>query len=719
MVTSLSASVRLSVTTALSNAVGRGSVSSPVLFEASNSFANGGGAGQASRVWSAKRTLAAGASEDLDLSGGLIDAFGATPAMVKIKGIIIVAAAGNSNDVVMGGAPSNAMAAMFGSATDTVKVRPGALFGLVTADAAGYAVDPDTGDLLRIANGGGGTPVTYTIFLVGVADGDVYTPPVAPVGSTFVWIDDGLGAAGGGVGPGLNNAPHQFEQMMSGRLQPVVMPILAMSGTTIKTTSGTNYAWIQPYAIDAAAKMTPDVWVIGGGANDNLLSQDPSGSWMQDWDSMVAYAYAQFQATSGKLFVVKATPASDKAGETTWRAPGWAHQAAVVAALTAADDRVFFVPLSGMLPTNSFSIDTPLYVHIDERGAWYEANAVKAAIDARVQTKTAQQIRDMIAAGTYPLMSGAQLDTDEALAGTGGTVTGPGITGTIATSKAISNTTGATGISVAQVSTTGGRTKTVVTLAGNSSSAGKIMVQDKSNLSLAATKGQYIRTGVIARASAGFHNFGMDWNGALYGLWGGTGNSLVNNALVGAGETHPLDALIFNNDLALWAGPANFTGKRSFALFWRTSTALSGTMEFERWFAYVVSERTRHAPAYLGELANANGDRLTTTQQRLRPTGTVSAATGGTVTIEPGVWTPRGLLDTDRPAKRVYKGNSGHTAVGSGTLLGTVTDPATWTLAVAGGAAAQNDLIYVEVDTSNGIGGTVTARSVLTITVTA
>ncbi len=132
-------------------------------------LADGTTAGQANRIFHDTRTLAASASEDLDLAGVLTDAFGAALTFARIKGLIVAAAAGNSNNVIVGGAASNQFVSWVGAGTHTVTVRPGAVLALMagSADATGYAVTAGTGDLLKIANSGGSTTVTYDIVVVG------------------------------------------------------------------------------------------------------------------------------------------------------------------------------------------------------------------------------------------------------------------------------------------------------------------------------------------------------------------------------------------------------------------------------------------------------------------------------------------------------------------------------------------------------------------------
>ena len=134
------------------------------------SLTNGTAAGQADRLWSDTRTLAASANEDLDLAGALLDAFGTAAVFARVKGLYIAAALGNTNNVVVGAAASNAWAT-FLNATGTMTIRPGGGVMLVagSADATGHLVTAGTGDLLRIANSGAGTSATYDIVVIGTS----------------------------------------------------------------------------------------------------------------------------------------------------------------------------------------------------------------------------------------------------------------------------------------------------------------------------------------------------------------------------------------------------------------------------------------------------------------------------------------------------------------------------------------------------------------------
>lgn len=167
LTSSLSVAASADLTSALDLTTG----SAPLTVRRVVSLTSGTGAGQADRVFSDRRTLAASASEDLDLAGVLTDAFGQTITFARIKGLIISAATSNTNNVVVGNATSNGFVSWVGAAAHTVTVRPGGTLALIAgqADATGYAVTAGTGDLLKVANSGGSTSVTYDVVLIGAS----------------------------------------------------------------------------------------------------------------------------------------------------------------------------------------------------------------------------------------------------------------------------------------------------------------------------------------------------------------------------------------------------------------------------------------------------------------------------------------------------------------------------------------------------------------------
>jgi len=166
--TTLAASIALALAGTFNGSPDVGAITYSFPFAPNFVFTDGAGANQANKIWSDIRTLAASANEDLDLNGAtLTDALGQALAFTKVKALIVVADVANTNQVVIGGAASNGFISPFGSATDKVKLDPGGMLVLVNPSAAGYGVTAATADLLRIANGGAGTSVNYTIFVIG------------------------------------------------------------------------------------------------------------------------------------------------------------------------------------------------------------------------------------------------------------------------------------------------------------------------------------------------------------------------------------------------------------------------------------------------------------------------------------------------------------------------------------------------------------------------
>lgn len=143
-----------------------GSPAMPFALAETMSFTAGSGNGQANIVFSDNRSIAASSNDDLDLSGVLSAVFGGTIAFTAIRAIIIRAAAGNTNNVVVGNATSNQFLGPLGAAAHTIAIRPGDEL-VMTARNAGWTVTAGTGDILRIANSGSGTPVVYDIIILG------------------------------------------------------------------------------------------------------------------------------------------------------------------------------------------------------------------------------------------------------------------------------------------------------------------------------------------------------------------------------------------------------------------------------------------------------------------------------------------------------------------------------------------------------------------------
>jgi hypothetical protein len=140
----------------------------PLSWAETFSLTDGSGTNEANRIFHDERTIAASSNDDIDLAGVLIDIFGATLTLARVKVMIVKSDIGNANTLAVGAAASNTWVGPFGGATHTTVVRPGGLHVSVAPDATGWPVTAGTGDQLRIANGGAGSSVTYKIGLIGV-----------------------------------------------------------------------------------------------------------------------------------------------------------------------------------------------------------------------------------------------------------------------------------------------------------------------------------------------------------------------------------------------------------------------------------------------------------------------------------------------------------------------------------------------------------------------
>lgn len=142
--------------------------SAPVDFAERVTLTSGTGANQADRVFSDTRTLAASATEDLDLAGSLTGALGGSVVFARMKALIVRAADGNTNNVNVIRPASNGVP-LFLAASDGIPVKPGGSFVWIAPDATGIAVTAATGDLITFTNSGSGTSVTYDVIIIGAS----------------------------------------------------------------------------------------------------------------------------------------------------------------------------------------------------------------------------------------------------------------------------------------------------------------------------------------------------------------------------------------------------------------------------------------------------------------------------------------------------------------------------------------------------------------------
>lgn len=174
MTTSLSTTVKLVLSWIHKNALDLGEVKDANSLVLEDTLADGIALDEADAIWHDRRTLAAGANDDLDLAGALADAFGKTLTFARIKAIAIqnrTATAGVNLEIGGGddGAGNNAFASWLGDASDKLQVGPEGGLLLWNPSLAAYAVTAGTGDILRIHNASGSDSAEYDIVLVGAS----------------------------------------------------------------------------------------------------------------------------------------------------------------------------------------------------------------------------------------------------------------------------------------------------------------------------------------------------------------------------------------------------------------------------------------------------------------------------------------------------------------------------------------------------------------------
>ena len=173
MATALSGAVKITCEPSLKKALDMSTVQDSVTTDGiiSWALAFGTAADQANDVWHDQRTLAQSATEELDVSGTLLNAFGDTFTPARIKAIFIKTSSGSTANLLVGGAAANAFSTMFSDASDVLVIRgAGGGVMLMAPDATGYVVTGATGDLLKMTHDGSTTEdMVYDIILIGAS----------------------------------------------------------------------------------------------------------------------------------------------------------------------------------------------------------------------------------------------------------------------------------------------------------------------------------------------------------------------------------------------------------------------------------------------------------------------------------------------------------------------------------------------------------------------
>jgi hypothetical protein len=126
--------------------------------------ANGTNALQMNALVSKTTTLAAGATNTINLAAA-VDGFGDSINFSTVRFIAVTASNGNDNAVYLGGAASDPFSALFGSASESVAIKPGGIAMFSAPYTTGYTVGTSTN--LQVRNSGTNS-ATYFIYIGGV-----------------------------------------------------------------------------------------------------------------------------------------------------------------------------------------------------------------------------------------------------------------------------------------------------------------------------------------------------------------------------------------------------------------------------------------------------------------------------------------------------------------------------------------------------------------------
>lgn len=154
MAATVTSNLSFSLRSILANTLGLASGQASLEKSVNTALASGTGANQADRIYSELAKSISG-NYDLDLSGALLDAFGAACVFARVKAIIVTADAANPGNVQVGGIGATAFFGPFSSNADKVVVRPGGAVVLFAPDATAWPVTAATADILRFAPSAG------------------------------------------------------------------------------------------------------------------------------------------------------------------------------------------------------------------------------------------------------------------------------------------------------------------------------------------------------------------------------------------------------------------------------------------------------------------------------------------------------------------------------------------------------------------------------------
>ena len=166
MATTFSGNITISVNAVLRDDLDLSDPADIAQFLHKFTLTDGAGANQCNQMWHDQRTLAASATENLDLSGSLTNQYGTSVVFARVKGLFVLNASAIAT-ITLRGAAANGWSTMFQVSANPLILQPGAPFVNYAPNATGYLVTAGTGDTFRVNNNDGSNSATYDILIIG------------------------------------------------------------------------------------------------------------------------------------------------------------------------------------------------------------------------------------------------------------------------------------------------------------------------------------------------------------------------------------------------------------------------------------------------------------------------------------------------------------------------------------------------------------------------
>ncbi len=163
---SLDTSIELSVRSVLRKTLELDVAQDPLIFTRTITLTDGVGEDQSDQNFHDKRTLAASASEELDVNGSLSDTFGDTVTLARVK-VLYLRNLSDGDSLLVGGAAANALG-LFSDSSDILKLRPGGILLITASDLTSIPIGSN--DKLKLEHSGDTTSsLQYEIVLIGAS----------------------------------------------------------------------------------------------------------------------------------------------------------------------------------------------------------------------------------------------------------------------------------------------------------------------------------------------------------------------------------------------------------------------------------------------------------------------------------------------------------------------------------------------------------------------